>query len=73
VELPIGEGEVPREMHLWRAFARYSPYFPIGRIVKGASLFGLSEWAIAAYDAPFCERGSRPQSGASTMPMSKAL
>lgn len=51
--LPIGEGTVPRSFHLWRAFAKYSPYFPIGRIVKGASLFGLSEGAIAAYDAPF--------------------
>jgi haloalkane dehalogenase len=51
--LPIGEGSVPKEMHLWRAFARYSPYFPIGRVVKGACLFGLSDAAIAAYDAPF--------------------
>ncbi len=51
--LPIGEGTVPWQMHLWRAFARYSPYFPIGRVVDGASLFDLSERAIAAYDAPF--------------------
>jgi haloalkane dehalogenase len=51
--LPLGEGAIPWQMHVWRAFARYSPYFPIGRVVDGASLFDLSDRAIAAYDAPF--------------------
>lgn len=51
--LPIGEASVSRAFQLWRAFAKHSPYFPIGRIVKGACLFGLSEGAIAAYNAPF--------------------
>lgn len=51
--LPTGEGSVPPAFHIWRAFAKYSPYFPIGRFVDNASLFDLSEGAIAAYDAPF--------------------
>lgn len=51
--LPFGEGDVPTAFHLWRAFAKYSPWFPIGRIVKGATVFGLSDAAIAAYNAPF--------------------
>ena len=33
--LPTGnQGTVPKAFKLWRAFARFSPWFPIGRIVN---------------------------------------
>ena len=44
---------VPAAFKLWRAFASYSPWFPIGRIVKSGCAQGLNEEAVAAYDAPF--------------------
>ena len=31
--LPLGVGGVPFAFYAWRAFSKYSPYFPIGRIV----------------------------------------
>jgi len=41
---------------LWRAFAAYSPLFPIGRIVASGCVTKLSAEVIAAYDAPFPSR-----------------
>lgn len=38
---------------IWRAFSRYSPWFPIGRIVQGGTRRSLSAAEIAAYNAPF--------------------
>lgn len=57
--LPTGTEPVPRAFRLWRAFARYSPWFPIGRIVKTGCALGLSPQAMAAYDAPFPTRRHR--------------
>ena len=37
----------------WQEYARTAVEFPIGRIVSGGVLRGLSEAEIAAYDAPF--------------------
>ncbi len=51
--LPTGTGPVPRAFHVWRTFARHSPWFPIGRIVAAGCRQGLSPQARAAYDAPF--------------------
>lgn len=51
--LPTGSEEVPRAFKIWRAFARFSPWFPIGRIVKTGCVGGLSPQEVAAYDAPF--------------------
>jgi haloalkane dehalogenase len=51
--LPTGTSKVPRAFHGWRAFAKYSPWFPIGRIVKAGCAFGLTPAEMAAYDAPF--------------------
>ena len=51
--LPTGTAPVPRAFHLWRAFARHSPWFPIGRIVRAGCAQGLDDAAVAAYDAPF--------------------
>jgi len=54
--LPTGTGEVPAAFRIWRAFARFSPWFPIGRIVKSGCAQGLSAREVAAYDAPFPSR-----------------
>ncbi len=51
--LPTGTGAVPKAFKYWRAFSRYSPWFPIGRIVKAGCVHGLTPPEIAAYDAPF--------------------
>lgn len=56
--LPAGQ-EPPRAFAIWRAFARYSPVFPIGRIVKSGTKRPLSPAEIAAYDAPFPTRASK--------------
>lgn len=51
--LPTGTQTMPRAFQIWRAFARYSPWFPIGRIVDAGCTCELSAQEIAAYDAPF--------------------
>jgi haloalkane dehalogenase len=51
--LPAGQGKTPFAFRLWRGFARYSPVFPIGRIVAGGCVTKLSAAERAAYDAPF--------------------
>jgi haloalkane dehalogenase len=57
--LPTGTTEVPRAFKIWRAFARWSPWFPIGRIVRSGCALGLDDAAVAAYDAPFPSRRYR--------------
>lgn len=56
--LPAGQ-EPPRAFAIWRAFARYSPVFPIGKIVARGTRRPLSDAEIAAYDAPFPTRASK--------------
>lgn len=51
--LPHGEGKAPLAFKAWRAFSRYSPVFPIGRIVNAGSHTNLPPEVRAAYDAPF--------------------
>ncbi len=41
------------EVRIWRAFARYSPIFPTGRIVQVGTAFRLPAAVIAGYEAPF--------------------
>ena len=57
--LPTGTAALPRAFKIWRAFARYSPWFPIGRIVKSGCVDGLTPQEVAAYDAPFPTRRHR--------------
>ena len=57
--LPTGTDPVPRAFHLWRAFSRWSPWFPIGKIVRAGCAMGLPDAAVAAYDAPFPTRRHR--------------
>jgi len=54
--LPTGTTHTPVAFRLWRAFARYSPWFPIGQIVKSGCAQGLSDEALRAYNAPFPSR-----------------
>jgi haloalkane dehalogenase len=51
--LPIADRKAPTAFRLWRAFARYSPVFPIGRILNAGSHTRLAPATMAAYDAPF--------------------
>ena len=57
--LPTGTSALPQAFKIWRAFARYSPWFPIGRIVKAGCVDGLTDREVAAYDAPFPTRHHR--------------
>jgi haloalkane dehalogenase len=51
--LPAAEGPVPPAFRIWRAFARYTPIFPVGRIVAAGCVTKLSRAERDAYDAPF--------------------
>lgn len=51
--MPTGDEEFPRAFNIWRAFARWSPWFPIGRIIQMGTVSELSDAEVAAYDAPF--------------------
>ncbi|MEX0603659.1 MAG: haloalkane dehalogenase [Marinobacter sp.] len=51
--LPTGETPVPAAFTLWKAFATYSPWFPVSRIVQLGTGRTLTAAEMAAYDAPF--------------------
>jgi len=51
--LPTGDRPPPLAFRLWRAFARYSPVFPVGAIVQSGTTLHLSPQVVAAYNAPF--------------------
>lgn len=52
--LPTGaQGITPKAFKIWRAFARFSPLFPIGKIVNSGCANKLDAAEIAAYDAPY--------------------
>ncbi len=65
--LPTGDQQMPEAFHAWRAFARYSPYFPIGRIIQKATVTDLPDDVVAAYDAPF--PSAKYKAGARAFPM----
>ncbi|MBT8089965.1 MAG: haloalkane dehalogenase [Gammaproteobacteria bacterium] len=65
--MPTGDQEMPRAFKIWRAFARFSPWFPIGRIIQSGTITELSDDVIAAYDAPF--PSSKYKAGARAFPM----
>ena len=72
--LPTGDMPVPAAFHWWRRFARYSPWFPIGRIVSFGCVTPLSAAETAAYDAPFPSRAHQTAARAypSFVPISPA-
>ncbi len=51
--LVTGDQTSPRAFKLWKRFARWSPWFPIGRIVDLGCFKKLSTAERRAYDAPF--------------------
>ena len=57
--LPTGDEKVPPAFKLWKTFALYTPWFPIGRIVAAGVRRKLSPAEIAAYDAPFPTAGHK--------------
>lgn len=65
--LPTGDQEMPRAFRIWRAFARFSPWFPIGRIIQSGTIADLPPDVVAAYDAPFPTRAYK--AGARAFPM----
>ncbi|MBU3748648.1 MAG: alpha/beta fold hydrolase, partial [Burkholderiaceae bacterium] len=64
--LPTGDRGANRAFLIWQAFARFSPVFPIGRIVNSGCVQKLSDAEIAAYDAPYPE--NRFKAGARMFP-----
>ncbi len=51
--ITTGEQKMPRAFTIWKNFAKYSPIFPIGKIIDSATVTDLSKDVIAAYNAPF--------------------
>ncbi len=51
--LPTGDQNMPMAFRIWRAFARFSPWFPIDRLVQFGTVSELPPEVVAAYDAPF--------------------
>ncbi|GAA3963771.1 haloalkane dehalogenase [Allohahella marinimesophila] len=51
--LPTGQQSIPLAFKAWRTFARFSPWFPISRIVEAGTFKKLSAGERLAYDAPF--------------------
>ncbi|MDH3338637.1 MAG: haloalkane dehalogenase [Gammaproteobacteria bacterium] len=64
--MPTGDEEFPRAFRIWRAFARWSPWFPVGRIVQSGTVNDLTKAEVAAYDAPF--PSARYKAGARAFP-----
>ena len=51
--LPIGNEKIPKAFNYWRLFAKYSPWFPIGKIIQQGTIKTLDTKTIEAYNAPF--------------------
>jgi haloalkane dehalogenase len=65
--LPTGEGSPSSAFRLWQTFARWTPVFPVSRIVQLGCASKLSREVRAAYDAPFPNRPSK--AGARAFPL----
>ena len=51
--LPVGQGTMPDAFIKWREFAKVVPEFPVGSIIRGATVNALEDGVEAAYDAPY--------------------
>ncbi len=51
--LPTGDAAPSEAFTNWREFSQSVPEFPVGGIIKGATVSELSENVIAAYNAPY--------------------
>jgi haloalkane dehalogenase len=56
--LPEGGG-ARRAFRIWKAFSKWSPVFPISKIVQAGTKRRLSAFERAAYDAPFPSKHSK--------------
>jgi haloalkane dehalogenase len=65
--LPTGDEKLPRAFFIWQSFARFSPWFPVGRILQKATVTDLPDAVVAAYDAPF--PSSAYKAGARAFPL----
>lgn len=65
--LPTGDQAMPRAFKIWQNFARYSPWFPVGKILQMGTVSDLPEAVVAAYDAPF--PSARYKAGARAFPL----
>lgn len=64
--LPAGDRKPGFVFSVWQAFARWSPFFPIGAIVRAGCARSVSREVLRAYDAPFPDR--RYKAGARAFP-----
>ena len=64
--LPTAQHGTPMAFRAWRAFARWTPVFPAGRLVQTATVHPVAAQVRAAYDAPF--PSSKYQVGARAFP-----
>ncbi len=64
--LPTAERPASPAFHIWRAFARYSPVLPAGRIVAAGTVRHVPSKVRAGYDAPFPDKTY--QAGARAFP-----
>jgi len=64
--LPTGERPTPPAFYAWRAFARYSPVLPAGRLVAVGTVRRVPPKVRAGYDAPYPDKTY--QAGARAFP-----
>ena len=64
--LPTADRPTPPAFQVWRAFAKYSPILPSGRLVAVGTTSKVPAPVRAAYDAPFPDK--RYQAGARAFP-----
>ena len=64
--LPAGQQPANMAFRTWRAFARYTPVLPCGRIVSVGTVTTVSADVRAGYDAPFPDKSF--QAGARAFP-----
>ena len=65
--LPTGDVPAGEAFMSWQDFSQTVPEFPVGGIIKGATVSELSSEVIAAYDAPFPDESYK--AGARQFPM----
>ncbi|WP_371395759.1 haloalkane dehalogenase [Fretibacter rubidus] len=51
--LPTGQGSMPDAFMQWREFAKVIPEFPVGGVIRGATVNDLGPGEEAAYNAPY--------------------
>ena len=51
--LVTGDQKLPTAFRIWQNFARFSPWFPIGKLIQKGTVKELSDAEVLAYDAPF--------------------